>query len=426
MSKIDRRTPPPIHDFGRLTLPARHVTELHNGVHLGIVDTGDSPANRLSVMWNYGISRSNGTECPSMVAPMLMQGTRTMTGLEIVDAVDFLGAFLSNRTYSEYTRFEALSLNKFTPRLLDIMTEVITAPIYPEERFEALRREAVAKFEVNRSHSRFVAQEAISQLIAGKNHPYLRPTSIENITGYTLDDVRKAHEAGANHTEIYINVAGRIDDDLRRAVENFARSIRPRRIETTPSVIVPHIPEPAGRTDIHIDGTHQASIAVAIPTINRNDKDYIPLRIAVTALGGYFGSRLMTNIREEKGLTYGIAASLMGAVEGASINISAECRTDAANVVLDEINNEILRLATEPMDDAELARLKSYYMTTIAATLESFRSIGDYYENQLVVGTPADYFEAQQTALHGITAEQLSDLVSRYILPEAERIVVVS
>jgi len=426
MSKLDRRTPPPIRDFGRLTLPPRHTVELDNGVHMGIVETGDSPANRLSVMWNYGTSRGNGTECSSMVAPMLMQGTQTMTGLEIVDAVDFLGAFLSNRTYSEYTRFEALSLNEFTPRLLDILTEIIASPTYPEARFEALRREALAKYEVNRTHSRFVAQETISQLIAGKKHPYLRPTSIETITGYTLADVRNARDAGVDHTEMYINVAGRIDDSLRRAVERFALAVRPNRVDVIPSVIVPHNPEPVGRTDIHMEGALQASIAVAIPTINRKNPDYIPLRIAVTALGGYFGSRLMTNIREEKGLTYGIAASLMGAVEGASINISAECRTDAADTVLDEINNEIHRLATEPMDAAELARLKSYYMTTIAATLESFRSIGDYYENQLVVGTPADYFEAQQTALRDLTAEALSDLVRRYICPSAARIVVVS
>jgi predicted Zn-dependent peptidase len=157
---------------------------------------------------------------------------------------------------------------------------------------------------------------------------------------------------------------------------------------------------------------------MAAPTIPRSHKDYIPLRIAVMALGGYFGSRLMTSIREEKGLTYGISAALEGSHEAANITINAQCDPAYVDEVISQTFAEIERLANEPMPREELEALIQYLSSALAVTLDSPLSIADHYITQLTVGTPPDYFEQQFNVLGAITPATIAEMTSKYIKPE--------
>ena len=422
-----RSTPPPIKDFARLSMPQLTCMDIGNGLSLNYVDCGKSGANNISIMWNYGSDRIKGAKDAVFATRLMMEGTKSMTANQIADRLDFLGTFVNQNSGTSYSNIDALSLNNFTPKVLEILKDVLLYPTFPEERLEALKRKAISQYDIDHSKTNFVAREELQTMLCGPDHPYYRKSLREDIENITVDDVRRTWREGIFGTKMDVYASGNITEQINEALCEFAHAIEDKTKETPKTaepVKIPFSPEIPGTKVIDMPGVRQSSIAIGIPTITRNHPDYIPLRIAVVALGGYFGSRLMTNIREEKGLTYGIHASLAGTYEGANINIYADCDAAYVSTVLKEINFEMERMAEETMDISEFKRLRSYYMTVIASTLESFKSIGDFYQSRLTVGIPDNYFTAQQDVLESITPEDISKIARRYFLTQEERIVI--
>jgi predicted Zn-dependent peptidase len=246
---------------------------------------------------------------------------------------------------------------------------------------------------------------------------------VEQIAAISYQDVVKAYNLGTKHSKINIYIGGRIDEALLKAVRTFSANLRPTLADDFKFEIADMQPEPTQWQRIEVEHSLQNALSASIPTITRNHPDYINLRLTVIALGGYFGSRLMSNIREEKGLTYGISSVLMGMREGAHAQINAQFATGHSQEVIDEVHHELQVLATEPMGDEELTRLKRFVTSNLASTLDSPFAIMDYYQNQALVGTPDDYFDAQFRCINTLNAETIMRMASQYLNPDEMRIV---
>ncbi len=176
-----------------------------------------------------------------------------------------------------------------------------------------------------------------------------------------------------------------------------------------------------------LPGAVQAAISMGLPGPRRTDADFVPLRNAVTALGGYFGSRLMTSIREEKGLTYGISAYLLGYREGSVITIKAQADNAYVDRVIDEVRKEIAKLASEPMGDDELHRLRQNLSTSLVEILDSPFSIADFYRSLIPLGVdPHAYFAERAALAETLTADSILEATRCHLDPMALRISVVS
>lgn len=419
-----RTTPPEIRDFAWLELPEITSSELSNGVIIDEINIGKGKANYLIIGWEYGFGVPSAGYASRLVPKMLMQGTRNLSAQSIVDRVDYLGSFIDNNVSAAYTELKLLSLNDFTGELLTLMSDILLNPTFPEERFEAIKRKELAQYDLLRTRTSHRAFDELIRLLVGDKHPYLLPVDRSAITEASVDEVRKAWNNGFNLSRLRIICSGDISESLHNHIATFGNILRSQR--TTASSTVPHemMPEKAGRHFIEIEKANQSSIAIGIPTINRSHEDYVALRIAIVALGGYFGSRLMTNIREEKGLTYGINASLIGSREGSYILITADCDTSYVDTVIDEIKAEIYRLSTVPMGVSEFKRLRSYYMTYLASTIDNFKNIGSYYATTIFNNFPQNYFERQQAVFSRITPEDIMLIAARYISFENAAIVI--
>lgn len=152
-----------------------------------------------------------------------------------------------------------------------------------------------------------------------------------------------------------------------------------------------------------------------MPAIDRNHPDYIVLRLLVMALGGYFGSRLMSNIREDKGYTYGINSYLLGYPEGGLIGISSSTDNSTADALIEETIGEIKRLSKGDFTEDEIARLKQHAMSTLASSLDSSFDIMEYYINGLVAFIPSNYFEEQVKAVKSLTPELLTRVAREHL-----------
>jgi predicted Zn-dependent peptidase len=423
---LDRTIPPKTGTFEHLSIPGESIEKTPGGITLHIVDNGTLPVNRVCLLWNYGNSMGAYDGCAAIagfIPELIREGSSNIDGATLAETIDFNGAWLRARSADNYSLIDLISLNHTTPHLLDILSDIFCNASLPEKAFEALRTKAARRRELQLSKVSVLSQERACELINGYKHPYLNTDTVDQINNVSYSDIISAYNKGTKHSDIHVFVGGQIDESLHSVLRNFCEKIRPNETELHKFQLVNMNPEPAQTIHIDVPGSLQNSLSASIPTPSRNNPDYIDLRLAIIGLGGYFGSRLMSNIREEKGLTYGISASLLGMQEGAHAQINAQYAIGNTQQVIDEIRHELQVLASQPMPIDELTRLKRFVTSNLAATLDSPFSISDYYQNQLLVGTPADYFDSQFKCINSLTPERIMHIASKYLNPDDMRIV---
>ena len=191
--------------------------------------------------------------------------------------------------------------------------------------------------------------------------------------------------------------------------------------EGKPSVVFndPEVTFPGKRFSIaNKSDSLQSCVVMGLPAVKRDHEDYIPLRILVIALGGYFGSRLMSNIREEKGYTYGISASLIGRTDMSYISISSECDTKYTGLLIEEVKNEINRLIECKLDDAELDVVRANVLSDLVRTSDSPFSVAEYHITSICCDIPDDYFSRHIELIKNITPGKLQQMAEKYFIPE--------
>ncbi len=418
---LDRSQAPEVRPFGHLTLPPEEVVTLSNGVVLHTFYGGDQDVVRLDLSAEGGAADSFNPCVPSFAAEMLREGTAHHDSDTIADIVDFNGAWFNSGAVSHYTSLRVSSLTSKLFTLAPLLVESFVEPSFPAKSFEIIRAKGVARQRLNLSRVSFLAMADNRRLIAGDGHPDSLVPSPESIEALTLDNLKDFHRSTLDARRTHAYLCGHFStedtDRLARLLETIPVSDIP-----SPLNIRSYIAAEPQTSVIDKPGSLQSAVVLSIPAVPRSHPDYNPLRMAVTALGGYFGSRLMMNIREDKGYTYGISASLSGAQEGSYISISAQCDNAYTEALVEEVRSELRRMVTDPLTPDEMSKLKFNVASELASTIDSPMTIMDYYQLQRTVGIPADYFDSRQETLANITPEIICELSARYLDPDRLRI----
>lgn len=419
---LDRTIAPLVRPFSGLSIPDETVETLPNGVMLHFYDGGGQDVSRLSLLFRGGIAESSNPLLPSITFDLMRLGTDTHSGNEISEALDYNGATLRTRSLDHYSGYELIAMNKHLGQVLPLLLCILTRPTLPKELLQVFLRKAAANEAVKQAKVSYQSQQEITRMMRGHRHPLARKNTPDAIAAISYDEVLDTHNTTTVAAGAHAFISGRLDSETLNLYRDFL--LRLPKKTCLPLNIKQFEIEKTSRAEIHIPQTLQTSVSVAIPAIGRSHPDYIHLRLAVMALGGYFGSRLMTNIREEKGLTYGISASLLGTTEGAYSQIDAQCANDTYGILIDEIVNELGRLATSPPEGSELRHLQLYASTALAATLDSPFSIIDYHQSRITVGAPFGYFASQLKAINELSPDKIAEMAIRYLSPDQIRLAV--
>lgn len=423
MTAPDRTKAPAVTPLSDITLVPPPVTTLANGITLTTVRAGDQPLVRLVVMSEGGRYDFKPISAVPLMGEALREGAGGMTGEQIADIVDYSGARLGSRVSDHHNGIDLIVLNSRLQDLLPVIRAMIVAPAFDERAVDVIRRRQASNRAVQLTKVGVRATTLSKQMIAGKDHMAGALDTPDEILAVDAGELRRCHEATFGSARLHAYLAGNFDDDLLWSVTEKLVSLPPCGA-VSPVTIVPYAPEPARRTDDLCRDARQSAVSMTLPAIPREHPDYINLRLTVMGLGGYFGSRLMSNIREDKGLTYGIGASLQGSFEGAFASIDAQCDASYVDQVIDESMAEIRSLVDNPICGEELNRLKLKAWSALAATADSPMSMIDYHITGLVVGTPPDYFEQQLRAIGDLSSETISRMASSYLLADDWRIAV--
>ena len=411
---LDRSTPPAIKDFELLNVPQCRRLTLDNGIKLNVIDHGEFEVNRLTMSWVGGAYDVDSLSTLILATDMMREGSATHSGAEIAETLDFNGAWFKSNIHSHHTSLILHSLNHRFSHTLPSIFESITSPTYPTAEFEISREKIAKRKELNLSKVAYLSNQSNHQLIFGENHPCAKDETPDEVRAITRNDVKNLHHKVFNANGCELFLTGRVTPEIEDAInmtfcqlQHIDNPINHR--------VIPISPSHNKMMTTNVDDALQSCITMSIPTINRNHHDYIDLRYAIMALGGYFGSRLMTNIREEKGYTYGISSALLGNWEGGVMTITTQCDNRYTEAVIEECKKEIELLKTDNFSTEELNRLKRYAMSQIAGMLDSPFSIMDYYENQRHVLTPSDYFDKMQHSLKNLSSQRIAALAQKYL-----------
>lgn len=420
---LDRATPPPVHTMGPVTLPLPDSDILSNGIRFHSIRGGSQEVVQLSVTWQGGCLEAPHPMVATLMASLMTEGTSRHTGAEISEMLDFHGAMLKIYASQHVTTLQLTAINSMLPAVMPLVREIICEPSFPQQAFDSFHEIEVNNYLLAHSKVSVLCSEALAPLIKGPSHPESRVPTLTEVKEISLGQVREFYQAlvTANGCNAYLG--GNFSGEILGSVRNMLDSI-PARGVSIQRKIVPYVALPPEKVVVEKPGAVQAAIEIAIPAIPRSHPDYIPLRLSVMALGGYFGSRLMKNIREDKGYTYGIAAYLLGNQEGSYITVMAQCDASNVDAVITEVAGEMERLARDPLPADEMMRLRQHASSSLLETLDTPFAIIDHYKVIDSVALPEGYFDNQVRWVRSITPDIIMSMARRYITPSLMRIAV--
>ncbi|HZG00942.1 MAG TPA: pitrilysin family protein [Chitinophagales bacterium] len=416
---IDRRTPPPLQPIRNINLPAWETTRFANGVTAHVVDGGTQDVIKVEMIFPAGRWHEPTRGVAAAVAAQLKEGTRTKTALEVANLVDFYGASISTHAYIDYASVSLYTLTKHLQALLPLMRELLSESVFPQHELAIFKSNSIQKLSINEQKVEFRAQRLFTEVLYGKQHPIGYTTSKEDFealqTGMLVTHRNNTYDP---HDCIMI-VSGKVKGDAFKLIEQYLGTDNWSNPQRADSV---HEPVTTNGTRVHnepIDGAVQSALRVGKRFINKLHPDYPAVKCANLVLGEYFGSRLMSNLREDKGYCYGIHSSIASFLHDGYLLIASEVGADVTDGALKEINTELERLQQDLVPADELDAARNYRLGTLLGDLDGPFSSADLLKGLLLFGLGKDYFNRYVETVQTITPQQIRDAAQQYFHPDS-------
>jgi predicted Zn-dependent peptidase len=378
------RAQPPVYPVEKVVIPDAVLFTLNNGVPVYMIEAGTEDIIRLEFVFRAGQVKENLPLLSSTCNMMLSEGSENYTSEELNRLLDYYGVFLNQSAEKDRAGIVLYFLNKHIEKVLELSREILFRPVFPEPELNSLMKKRLRWYLVNREKVQNLAMDQFFESLFGKDHPYgyqIAENDFENITSPVLSGFHSRYYTPGNMAVI---ISGKIPVGTTQALNLFFGNPGSGDIiSPEPSV------SPQGELlkKIHLakPETVQTAIRIGSSTINKRHPDYPGLKILDSILGGYFGSRLMKNIREDKGYTYGISSSLSSLDLTGYKVISTEVGQKNSQKAIDEIYREIRLLQQIPVGKEEMTVVRNYMSGGMLrmfdgpfALAESFRSAWEF------------------------------------------------
>lgn len=408
---LDRTIEPAFQQIAAIHFIEAKKHLLSNKIPVFEVNAGEQDLVRIEFIFqNVGWQKSEPL-LPSVCNSMLTEGTHSLSAVQIAEKIDFYGAFFQTEYSFDQSSLTLFSLNKHVAHTLPIIKEMLTGSVFPEKELNTFLRNQKQKLKVGLEKNSVLARRAFNQALFGDSL-YGYPYELKDYDKVKRDNLQAYFKEMYHPQNCTIVVSGKIQEETIELLEQLfgtwisAITLSEFKVNMQPDEKKLHYLEKPQAL--------QSAIRLGIPTVNRTHPDFMGLQVLNTVLGGYFGSRLMTNIREDKGYTYGIGSANATLQHAGFFFISSEVGADVCGATLIEIEKEIDILKTELIPDEELALVKNYLMGSLLGSLENAFSHADKFKNLYFYGLGYDYYEKYIQTIKNIKAEELRELANTY------------
>lgn len=420
---LNRKIAPEIKDATafHLELPPYRKYTLRNGVEVYAIDLGTLDTLMVNWIFDAGNSYEEKNLVAATANALLKNGTSRRNAFEINEHFEYYGSHLSRASHHETADITLHCLSKHISELLPVVAELVMDSVYPQEELDIYKKNGQQKLQVSLKKSDFVAGRLIDAYLYGPAHPYGKYSSLEDYQGLEREELTNFYRQYYQNGHCRIIVAGKLPATILDQLDDHFGHL-PLRASTAGKQ--DHLPViiPAKEKKHHIvndpNGV-QGSIRIARNFPNRHHPDFQKVQVLNNVFGGFFGSRLMTNIREDKGYTYGIYSYLLNNIQESALLISTEAGKEVYAATIDEVYKEMRLLREEPIEEEELQTARNYTIGTILGDLDGPFHVASRWKNILLNGLDANYFYEGIHTVKTITPGELQELAIKYLDSES-------
>lgn len=409
----DRTTPPDIYDVSNLKLPSYELVKLDNGIPVYVIEMGTQEVMKLEVIFHAGRPYEAKKLVARATSYLLKEGTTKFSSAQIAEEIDFYGATLSAPINLDTSAISFYSLTKHLGALLPLLEEILTCPSFPANELQTFVDNSIQTLQVETAKNDIQAYRTITELFFGQKHPYGYNSKKEMYQALTRTDLAKHFKAHYHSGNCQIVLSGKLRKDTLELLNHHLGKNIP---TGTPSLAnIPTVNALPQQLKIYRPNSLQSAIRIGRRFPTKHHPDYQGLYILNTLLGGYFGSRLMTNIREDKGYTYNIFSSVDALQRDACFYIGTEVGNDFIEPTIEEIYKEMARLQNELVAPKELSMLKNYLLGNLLSMIDGPFSVANIIKTIVVEQLSTDDFQNLVHLIKNIDGETLQSLAQQYL-----------
>ncbi len=414
---LDRTEAPDFKIIKTINLPEPQSHVLDNGIPLHVINIGEQPVVRFECIFESGNWHEASAGASFFAIKMLPEGTKSYTSSALSEAFDNIGAFIDMTHSSDRSGVVIYCLSRFLPEVLTLIRELIENPLFPEKELDEMRNITLQNLKINKEKTAYLATTEFRRQLFGSTHPYGQSQEEKNIQELPLAQIQEHFEKHIKNGKRTLVLAGQVSDQDVKLVNDYFGKLEYKTDES--EIEHDSYTEYQGKEVlVEKSDSVQSTIRIGRKLFTRTHPDYFKMLVTNEILGGYFGSRLMKNIREEKGLTYGISSHMITLGREGYFMIGTDVKKEFTQQTIDEIKKEIYRLQTELVGEDELQTVKNFMAGEFAGSLNTAFEVADRQKILLLDNLPADYFSKYIDQIHATTAEDIQLMASTYLLPE--------
>jgi len=387
---------------------------LDNGIPVYLVNSGLQDLVKIDLIFKAGTRYGEKVLLPVFTNKLLLEGTKEKSSLQISEIIDYYGAHIDPDISKDMAYLSLYSLNKHLNEMIPLLAEILHQPAFNIDELQILKKNLKQDFIIDSEKVKYQARRRFNEIIFGANHPYGKLFEESDFDKVSQPEISEFHAEKYSLQNLTILVSGNLPENVLSLLNQYFGS-GDKVGNIIDSQILSEIKAPATlEYFIKKENAVQSAIRIGRAIVNKTHPDYAGLRVLNTTLGGYFGSRLMTNIREDKGYTYGIGSAIISLNQGGYFFIASEVGSSVTSLALKAVNYELDRLRQKRIPNHELDLVKNYMLGSFMRNIDSVFVLSESIKNLIEYNLNSDFQYNFVETIKQINAEEIRNLAQKY------------
>jgi zinc protease len=409
---LDRIHPPQISIPSSIEILEPQKLLLKNGTPVYNICAGTQEVVKIELIFAAGNIASTSSLIATATNDLMDEGSLKHNSSEIAEALDYYGAYLHAENGADWSSISLFSLNKFVNETLPYFQEIITQPLYPAKEIQTYKQQGKQRLSVNLTKVDYLARIHFSQTLFGQDHPYGRITQLEEYDMLDTAMLKDYHEKKYKNGLRAVVISGLANEDLLKKIISALDSMELKNGNLPSIELNKYVPL---KKFIEKSDAIQSAIRIGRRMFTRHHPDFIAFSVLNTILGGYFGSRLMANIREDKGYTYGIGSGLVSNDQDGYFFITTEVGADVREAAVKEIYHELHRLRTEDINNEELTLVKNYLTGAFQRSIDGPFALAEKHKMLTLNNLNIKYLNGYLGKIKALSATHIKEVANLYL-----------